>query len=63
MARRLGWIWVASIWREGTGDGPTYVGVAPMFYNPVPRVGTVTIAGLSGVNPDATLLVNQFLWR
>jgi hypothetical protein len=43
---------------EGTGDKTIYVAV---LWNSAPttRVGEVIIAGLSGVNPDAHVVVTQ----
>jgi len=53
------WIRIVYDTAQGTGDRTVYVSVAPQWTSPAPRQGSVTIAGLSGVNPDALLSIAQ----
>jgi hypothetical protein len=44
---------------SGRGNGTLYVSLIQWNYGSSPRVGNVVVAGLSGVNPDAHLVVTQ----
>lgn len=52
------WIRVVYNTTRGTGDSTIYVSLVNWNTGPA-RVGDVVIAGLSGVNPDAHLVVTQ----
>jgi hypothetical protein len=53
------WIRIVYGSASGRGDGTVYISLTEWYYGPVPRVGEVVVAGLSGVNPDARLAVTQ----
>jgi hypothetical protein len=53
------WIRIVYNTATGTGDSTIYVSLVQWNPDPARRVGEVTIAGLSGVNPDAHLEVTQ----
>jgi hypothetical protein len=58
----VSWILMSAGSHQGTGDRDISFIVVQQGFGSSPRVGVVTVAGLSGVNPNATLRVSQDGW-